>query len=39
MEVGEGHRGGGEITRIRWGGGESGGSWFGEHVSKRLGDG
>jgi hypothetical protein len=28
-----------EITRIRDGGGELGGRWFREHVSKRVGDG
>ncbi|PNX93385.1 cytochrome p450, partial [Trifolium pratense] len=28
-----------EIVRIRDGGGELGGGWFGEHISKKLGDG
>ncbi|PNX58434.1 DNA-directed RNA polymerase, partial [Trifolium pratense] len=28
-----------EIARIREGDGESGGSWFGEHVLRRVGDG
>ncbi|MCI44185.1 hypothetical protein A2U01_0065424, partial [Trifolium medium] len=27
-----------EITRIRDGGGGIGGGWFGEHISKKVGD-